>query len=337
MFDRGLQFYDRLIGEFGGVPPAVMFGVTRTPGSAGDAFLTASRMQANAAQAVTLGLGAMRAEVPPPLYAYDPDIGRLAVTTPAYNTAIVAVDANRLPYGGMELARLYDGEQRVAANIGGKGDAAFGLVLIEHSTGRRIDPQTGRPRPDLRTPPLRLLRAPRGAVRHPVPYPMHAYAGPFRTLEAAGITRSGAALIHTRHRFAADHVETRWTVRPRAPRGRYTARLRFPSWGPGAAVYAVLADGRRVRLGRHGRALTDVRWFHIAGEETGYVVVPIGRLRGTARLLHPRPQASDPRPGPTLALDLLSARRLRRLRAAVRIAPAASAREAARVAARLSA
>jgi hypothetical protein len=337
LFDRGLAFFARLVDESDAVPPAVMFGVTRTPGSVGDAWLTASRMQANAAQAVALGLGRMRSEVAPPLYAYDPDVGRLAVTTPAYNTAILAVDADRLPYGGMELARLYDGDQRVVANIGGRGDAAFGVVLIEHATGLRIDSQRGRPRPSLRTPPLRLLRAPRGAVRHPVAYPRRAYAGPFRRLEAAGVTRSRAAIIHTRHAFHADHVETRWTVSPRAPRGRYTLRLRFPSWGPSAAVYAVLADGRRVRIGDRGRELGDVRWFHIAGEETGYVVVPAGRLGGRARLLRPRPQAADPRPGPTLALELLTARRLRRMRATVRIAPAATTDEAARVAARLSA
>jgi hypothetical protein len=61
-----------------------MFGVTRTPGSIGDARPAASRMQANAAQAVTLGLGRMRSNPPPPLYAYDPGAaamrGRLAGT-----------------------------------------------------------------------------------------------------------------------------------------------------------------------------------------------------------------------------------------------------------------
>ena len=335
-FDRGLQFYDRLISESGGLPPAVMFGVTRTPGSIGDARLAASRMQANAAQAVTLGLGRMRSNPPPPLYAYDPDIGRLAVTTPAYNTAIVVVDADRLPYGGVELARLYDGDQRVAANIGGRPDAAFGIVLREHATGRRLATQRGRPRPNLRHPPLRLVRAPRGATRRPVRYPRRAYAGSFSTLEAVGVTRSGAATIFTRHRFRPGHIQIRWTLTPRRPRGRYTVRAQFPSWGRRAAVYAVYADGRRVRLGSGARRLGDIRWFHLAGEETGYVVVPVGRVHGRARLLRPRPQSSDPRPGPTLALELRTRARLRRLTATVRIAPA-TPEAAASVAARLGA
>ena len=55
----------------------------------------------------------MRGQEPPPLYAFDPDIGRLAVTTPKYNTAIVAVNQKAFPYGGLDLARLFDGEQEV--------------------------------------------------------------------------------------------------------------------------------------------------------------------------------------------------------------------------------
>ena len=46
------------------------------------------------------------------LYAYDPDTGRLAVTTPAYNTAIVPVNQYGIPYGGLNIARLYDGARR---------------------------------------------------------------------------------------------------------------------------------------------------------------------------------------------------------------------------------
>ena len=80
-----------------------------------------------------------RAATPPPLYAYDPDIGRLAVTTPTYNTAIVAVNQRAFPYGGLDLARLFDGQQEVAANIGGRAPASFGLLRP-----RRRRPRGGR-------------------------------------------------------------------------------------------------------------------------------------------------------------------------------------------------
>ena len=82
-------------------------------------------------------LGAKRSEEPPPLYAYDPDVGRLAVTTPAYNTAIVAVNRGAFPYGGVELARLFDGRQDVAGGVGGRPPASFGLVVRNARDDRR--------------------------------------------------------------------------------------------------------------------------------------------------------------------------------------------------------
>ena len=43
--------------------------------------------------------GLMRSETPPALYAFDPDIGRLAITTPTYNTAIIAVNQRAFHLG----------------------------------------------------------------------------------------------------------------------------------------------------------------------------------------------------------------------------------------------
>src|SRR4029079_14047894 len=94
----------------------------------GDASLASARMAANAARAIAAGLGSARASEPPALFAFDPDTGRLAVTTPFYNTAIVPVSQGAFPYGGIELARLYDGDQDVAGHIGGRPPAAFALL-----------------------------------------------------------------------------------------------------------------------------------------------------------------------------------------------------------------
>src|SRR5689334_8333569 len=117
---------------------------------------------ANAARAVEAGMGRMAGAQPPALYAFDPDIGRLAVTTPAYNTAIVAVNQRAFPYGGIELARLFDGEQRVAANVGGRAPAAFGM-LVRQPSGRRVfASQTARGRINRSVTPVRLTRAPTG-------------------------------------------------------------------------------------------------------------------------------------------------------------------------------
>jgi hypothetical protein len=310
LFDRGLALFDRWSRGGTELPPAVLFGVTATPGGLGDARLSAGRMQANAARAATLGLGALPSELPPPLYAYDPDVGRLAVTTPTYSTAVTVVDYERLPYGGAELARLFDGEMRVAAGIGGRPPASFGVVA--RGPRGRVVSQRGRPRANLRRPPLRLLEAPRGALAHPQAYPRRPYAGPFRTLVAEIVTRDDALAITTRHRFRADHIETRWTIEPRQARGRWTVDVLFPSTGAGATITA-----------KGG-------WYHVASADSGYVVVPLGDAP-RFRLIQPTPQDSAPDPGPTLAISL---GRLRPLRFAVRIAPA-SAADAAVVAARL--
>ena len=64
------------------------------PQSESQAVLGAARITANAARAVAAGLGPKTGAAPPPMYSWDPATGRLAVTTPRYNTAITAVTHN---------------------------------------------------------------------------------------------------------------------------------------------------------------------------------------------------------------------------------------------------
>jgi hypothetical protein len=104
---------------------------------------------------------------------------------------------------------------------------------------------------------------------------------------------------------------------------------------------AILRGGRRVVLAAPGQrrrsvSLRDVVYFYLAGEDSGYVVVPTGRKpRATAHILRPKAQSSAPRPGPTLALQLAQGKRFKRLGLGVRIAPARDARQAAKAARRL--
>jgi hypothetical protein len=333
IFDRGLEWYERQVTEAKGLPPCVFFGVGSEYG-AGDDELTASRMAANACRAVQLGLHRLRGHEPPPLYAYDPDTGRLAVTTPAYNTAIVLDNHGAFPYGGADPARLFDGDQSVVANVGGKGSAAFGMTVINHATGASTRSQQARGGGSVAHPGLRLIRAPRGAGGHLVAYPTHAYAGRFSDLICEASTRGPSAAIISRHRFRAAYVESRWRLIPRRGRtGAHSVRLTFPSWGKRATVTAVLRDGRRVRVGSERIALRRVAWFHIAGADRGYVVVPRSpNLPGLARITRPTAQGSAPHPGPTLVFELLAHRRLRPITATVRYAPAKDAADAERVA-----
>ena len=78
LLDRGLAYYERAAERNGGLAEPVFFGITKDPQTIGSARLAAARMQANAARAIDAGLGRARARRPPALYAFDPDIGRLA-------------------------------------------------------------------------------------------------------------------------------------------------------------------------------------------------------------------------------------------------------------------
>jgi hypothetical protein len=298
ILDQGLVFYLRQAHAAGGLALGLFFGVRVKPQSIGSARLAAARVAANAARAVAGGLGHARASAPPPLYAFDPDTGRLAVSTPSYNTAIVPVSQGAFPYGGIDLARLYDGSQEVAANIGGRPPASFGLVVRR---GRHTVLATQRPRIDLGGHPLKLTRAPAGvgaSVRSRRPY-----AGSFSDLRAIGTARSGSIVARVRHRFTARWIETSWTLRGAAGR---SADVLFPSWGRYAAVELVRRDGSRVVAGRSRVRLSGVAHICVRSARSGYVIVPLKLPAGaTARVLHPARQGSAPRPGPTLAIRVL--------------------------------
>ena len=166
ILDRSFELFDRWTERGRALPPANAFGVPSIDANEASQVLAAARVQANAAQAALLGLGTMRGEEPPPLYAYDPDVGRLAVSTPSYNTAVVAVNRGAFPYGGVELARLFDREQDVAASVGGRPPAAFGVV-VRDGAGAIVAASQREVSDD--GEPLRLLEAPRGADRTPTP------------------------------------------------------------------------------------------------------------------------------------------------------------------------
>ena len=310
ILDRGLQFYVRQAPRVGEPAPGVLFGLYVEPQSLGSARLAAARIAGTAARAVAAGLGRAPAAEPPPLYAFDPDTGRLAITTPSYNTAVVPVSQRAFPYGGIELARLFDGRQDVAANVGGRPPASFGLVVRDRA-GRRVL-VTQRPRTRLGGRPLRLTRAP-GGVGASVAS-RRVFAGSFSDLRATGTVRAGSIRARTRHRFTARWIETRWSVRGAAG---HSADVLFPSWGRGATVVAVRRDGSRFAVRSRRVSLDGVVRLCVS---SGYRVTPLTVPAGaTARLLTVRRQSSDPRPGPTLAIRVLRAGGAGRAAVTVRI------------------
>jgi hypothetical protein len=322
ILDRGLAWYAQQPAHAGGLPDPVFFRISQVPQTVGSAQLAAVRVQANAARAIAAGLGRMPAAAPPSLYAYDPDTGRLAVTTRAYNTAIVPVSQGAFPYGGIELARLFDGEQRVVANVGGRGSAAFGVRLRDAAGRVALDSQVARGAVSSRVTPLRLTRAPSGVGARASARVARAYAGSFDDLRASGSVASAAGRVTSAYRFTAQAIDVAWTVTRASEAGPLSAGVTFPSWGRGARVVAVLRDGSRRRVTGRPLALRDVARFEVRGARSGYAVVPRAVPSGaTVRAARPAAQSSAPAPGPSLCVSLTRRERFGRVRLAVRIIP----------------
>jgi hypothetical protein len=303
ILDHGIGLYLRWLPEGKGLPPALLFDLSERRQPPAHAILAAARVAANAARAVALGLGHKRSRTPPALYAYDPDVGRLAVTTPRYSTAIIPINNDAFPYGGIDIARLFDGRQEVAGGIGGVPPASFGMVVRAPGGRTLLATQRPLPRPGRVGSPLALLRAPKGVGVSPRSRPTRAFAGSFRSIVASGSVSRGAVSVRSTYRFGRARIGARWSFRA-TRRGTRTLQALFPSWGGQAAhIWAVGAGGARREILNY-RALAGVRWLYVQSEHSGYAVVPRMPATGIrARIYRPARQPSAPRPGPTLILE----------------------------------
>ena len=131
------------------------------------------------------------------------------MTTPHYNTAVIAVNQGAFPYGGIELARLFDRQQDVARSVAGTAPAAFGLVVRDSRRARVFVTQVGRSSIG-RTPSLRLMRGNRAISASGGPG--HVCAGRFRSLKATGTISGSGLLGRTTHRFTSRSITTSWTL-----------------------------------------------------------------------------------------------------------------------------
>jgi hypothetical protein len=338
MFDRSLSLYERFTERWDDdrrEPGSSLYGIT-TKFSEGRHFELA-RFQALAAEAILRGMGDDPAAEPPPMYAFDPSIGRLAITTPTYNTAIVAVSNGAFPYGGIDIARWFDSRQRVISHIGGRAPAGFGLAV--RAPNGQLVTASQRPRTLGRTGrlPLILNRSPQGPIARVKRYPRSPHAGRFDTIETGGLTDRAGVRFRSRYVFSTDRIQVHWQI-TRSRGDSLTAEATLPSWGDGV-LNAVLRSGQIVKLaGAAFVRLPDVRYFFIDGSEGGYVVVP--RSFGpttTAHVIRPSEQSSNPRPGPSIALRFASGTQWRDVSLRIVMAPARNGDEAAALAPRLGA
>jgi hypothetical protein len=325
LLETGFELYERKLPDEEGVAPGLFYPLKPKPQSNKQAIFAASRMAANAARAIAAGLPARPGSEPPALYSFDPAVGRLAVTTPRYNTAITAVTNGAYPYGGIDLARLYDRRQEIAATLGARVPASFGIVA--RNRRGRIRLATSRPASRHGGPPLRLLRAPRGVGS--AGSTLRPFAGPFDVLRVTGRREAGGVDARSTYAFRRNSILGAWTVRA-TTRRRRSAEALFPSTGgEKAAVWALLRDGQAVQV-TEPRPVMGVAAFYVQSERSGYVVEPIDRVKGsTVSIIQPRRQPSAPDPGPTLSVRLTGRlTRKRPVRFSVRMWPASGLDEA---------
>ena len=303
LFDRALATYTRwakLAGQAVPQTPTYPVKSTLTPNPPD----MAARFVFLAARAVWRDIEKLPNSTPPALYAYDPGIGRLTVTTSSYNCAIVAQTNGAFPYGGLDLCRLSDVDQRVAASIGGNGAANFGVV-VKH--GDDVVVSSSVPRKKNGPPPLTMTTGPRGKITSGAKYPSTPYAGSFTDLEVTGVRKGGGVSVRSTNHFKPDHILGEWQVSRGDNDQELDVEVRFPSYGSSAKITAVMKSGSRVAMKKGGAAVALSKvayfWLRSGGNETGYVVVPLSFTSGAkTAVVKPGKQSSAPLPGLTLLL-----------------------------------
>jgi hypothetical protein len=268
LFDRGLILYARWADEGGaGVAPKLPFGVHSRHE---DYDLYATRIAANAMRAVGLGLGARPAHDPPPMYAFDEDTGRLAVTTPRYSTAIVPRNRRGPRTAGSTSPGCTGARSDRSAPSAARRRARSGWWCATHTGTNSSRRSAASATPARCGRPGRAWRRPHHDDA-PLPARQHPDA-------LGGDVRRGMQV--SLRRGALPDVGS-----PR-PRRRGASRRR----------------ARPVAAGRGGRPARRRRAVELAG----YDIVPVvGHAEALLVLVDAHPQPTNPDPGPTLAIRLL--------------------------------
>jgi len=133
VLDRSLELYNRWAPR--GALPGYQFNI---PGSFSsypedDGLLNAARFAVLAAGAARSDLPQVAATQPPGMWAHDPDIRRLVVSTPAYSAGLLKPMPEQ-GYGGIELTRFVDNSGHPLSGVGGNLQAALGLTIKRYAS-----------------------------------------------------------------------------------------------------------------------------------------------------------------------------------------------------------
>ena len=220
MLDRGLSFYERLPSATAGLPDPVLFRRLHGAADGRERAAGGRARAANAARAVDAGLGRMaRRAARRRCTPSTPTPAAWRSRRPPTTRRSSPVNQRAFPYGGIELARLFDGEQEVAAGIGGRAPAAFGMRCATPCGRQVLASQVGRSRVARR----HAAAADQGAVgagRERAPRP--ATRSPGRSTTCARPARLDRGTLAARHaplHAAVHRDELVAAAGPRAARG----------------------------------------------------------------------------------------------------------------------
>lgn len=264
--EQGLLLYSRIGWSGSGPFPsrATSFGAPNGfPDGTQSPLITPLRMAIIAAE-LDVRLPSSRAKIPPNTYSDDADFGRLAISTPSYNGAVIKPVAQA--EGGLDLSRLYDARQRPLTTLGAGAllGAAPGIRL-RRGDAAVLDIQPGT-QTRWRVPAINA-----GNRRNS--------AGTFGTLVATGTMRRGKARVDVRHVFATDTITTTY----RLTRGAATAAtLRMPVWGRRSTIQIV--RGGRISGRKLVRQGSGSLLFRMITPEGGTMLVAFRGVPREARL-----------------------------------------------------
>ena len=218
--DRGLELFRSTAWDgSGALPSATSFGAPNGfPAGTKSPLITPLRFAVLAAS-LDVRLPATAPKAMGNAYSHDSEFGRLAVSTPAYNLAVVKPVSQG--EGGLEPTRLFDARQRPLTTLaaGGFGGPSLGLRLARGGS-TVLEDQSGTQTRG-RMPGLSVAGNRRNR------------AGTFSTLTAGGTIRAGKASVAVEHRFTNAAVETRYRV----ARGAGTnITMRLPVWGRTSSI-----------------------------------------------------------------------------------------------------
>lgn len=306
MAAKAMELYRRRALEHGSVIlPASSFGFAGSSlvSDNFDGTTGTARFASTASELALVGLEprANRKSNPmPDAYSHDESLGRLAVTTSRYATAVVRPWSG-LRSGGIEPSRIIDARGRAVTGLGGATTGTLALTLTAGS-GQVLSTQPGR----YRSSQSKVV-VPKGVKDRS--------ATLRKPLVVTGTDSAKDLKLELEHRFDKKSIATRYKLDNRRKQ-RVEATLRVPTYG--SRVTGSLRVGQRI-----SRA-TLASGLKVTSPDGGRFTVRFSGLPKAARgkVVPGAKQVGNPDPGPELRISFRLPKGKTSIRRTLVVAPA---------------